>query len=424
MSGTRGKLKVYLLIAIAVVVSCVYGAVNVTNLLNEKYDKKNLELITQQTAENEGFCLTEFIEEYSLSFNSIAQLYKDACVSIKVVSQGSSWLGSGVCVASKGFVTNDGEELESGSYIITNHHVIQNYFDYEITEVYVYPNEYNSLERYGGYEIVYDAEVLWADSYLDVGIIYTKQNIDWVYMKDRFISPNQDDVVAYTERGFVIGTPQSLSYQNTITKGYFYSDLSYSYTVNTALFEDVMSNIYEDLIPMKISIMGGNSGGGLFDSDGYLIGIPTLGSSRSQASDAINYAVPIYSIKLILDYVIIQHENEKEIEICSIDDLNFSTIDSKESDIMNSQFKSRSLYFYGRTYLKKDLSNFNENGLKVIYSDEELIEKEDVILSVIMDEKTTIIEDRNDLIYFLLQTKKGSTVGFEIKDSDIIEIVI
>lgn len=411
------------LIFVAFVVACIYGALSLVNSINAKYNNAQLQLALEKTSENEGFCLTEFVTEYNINYNNMADFYKDACVSIEVDADGEAWLGSGVCIASKGYETSDGLILESGSYIVTNHHVIEEYYSAYNHEVKVYPNDFTNIERYGT-EIYYDAEILWSDSYIDMAIIYIEENIDWVKMKDRAIENDEQDQLCANEKVFVIGTPQSLSYQNTITRGIIASEsLKYSYTVDEYYFTEVMSNIYEDVIAMQVSIMGGNSGGGLFDSKGYLIGQPTLGSTTSQSKYAINYSIPIYPAITVLDGIIKDNEAKEEIYIASIDDLDFKFIDSLESSIMTSYFYSSNLYFYGKSYKKSDLT-FDESGLKVISSTNSLIDVNDVIEKVVYGKKLYEINDRNDLIYLLLNCKKGDKLGFHIRGEGIVQFVL
>ena len=405
----------------ALIIACIYGGVSLANSLNDQYNNKNLKLIMDETSESEGFCLTDYVSQ--LSYSGIQSLYKDACVSIQVNSISGSWLGSGVCVASKGYSMNESFVLEGGSYIVTNYHVIETYYDYIGTEITVYPNEYSNSERFG-VQLSYSAELLWSDSYLDLAIIYVEQNIDWVQMKDRSVEGS--DKLRQNENAFVIGTPQSLSYQNTITRGTIAStELTYSYTVERLYFTEVMSNIYEDVIPIQISIMGGNSGGGLFDSSGYLVGLPTLGTQNSQSSSAVNYAVPIYPITVVIDEIIASNEDDQRAQITSLDDLDFVVIDSKESSIMIREFDAKNVYFYGSYYSRTTTLNFSDEGLKIIKAGtlSELSEGE-IIKSAQFNEKSYNLSSRNDLIYLLLKCKTGDMLRFQLNDDTFKEVIL
>lgn len=426
-----------LVLAFIIVVGAVVGGFYyLIHLIVKDYNEPaydpNLDSVIQQTAENEGFCLTDIAQENNLTFYGMSEFYKDACVSIIVtVNDTSAWLGSGVCVASKGYEYATNKKIEEGSYIVTNYHVIEEIYGEDVTKftVNVYPNEYDNTERYGA-TLPYPAQVLWSDSYLDEAILYVSQNIDWVKMKDRSIECRDDEKLKDKERAFVIGSPKQIENQNTITTGTIaLSSLNYSYTVDTIRegFHDVevLSNVYEDLIPMQIKIAGGNSGGGLFDSNGYLIGQPTLGSTED--AWAINYAIPIYSATLIIKDLIESNENreteENLIKIYSIDYFNIDMIDYYEADIMKQCFNGTQKYYYGKNYLSQDLLFSRENGIKVLTKNEELgFEFGDIIVSVTVNDIERAILSRNDLIYELLKCRKGDVFQFNIEGKTMISV--
>lgn len=423
-----------LVLAFIIVVGSVIGGfyylihLIVKNYEAPRYDP-NLDSVIEQTAEHEGFCLTDIAQENNLNLTGLSEFYKDACVSIIVtVNDTSAWLGSGVCVASKGYEYATGKIIEEGSYIVTNYHVIEEIYGEDVTKftVNVYPNEYDNTERYGA-TLPYSAQVLWSDQYLDEAILYVSQNIDWVRMKDRTIACYDKDKLKDREKAFVIGSPKQIENQNTVTTGTISNaSLNYSYTVDTIQegFREVevLSNVYEYLIPIKIQIAGGNSGGGLFDSNGYLVGQPTLGSSKD--AWAINYAIPIYSATLVLNDLVESNEGEGDlVKIYSIDYFNIVLIDHYEADIMKECFSGSSKYFYGKYYLSQDLLYSREDGLKVLTKNEELgFEFGDIILSVTINEIERALTSRNDLIYELLRCRKGDVIQFNIEDKAMISV--
>jgi S1-C subfamily serine protease len=423
-----------LVLAFIIVVGAVVGGfyylihLLVKDYYEPSYDP-NLDSVIEQTKEHEGFCLTDIAQENNLNIAGLSEFYKDACVSIIVtVNDTSAWLGSGVCVASKGYEYATGKTIEEGSYIVTNYHVIEEIYGEDVTKftVDVYPNEYDNTERYGT-TLPYPAQVLWSDQYLDGAILYVSQNIDWVRMKDRTIACYDKDKLKDRERAFVIGSPKQIENQNTVTTGTISnSALNYSYTVDTikeGLRDvEVLSNVYEYLIPIQIQIAGGNSGGGLFDSNGYLVGQPTLGSSED--AWAINYAIPIYSATLVLNDLVESNEGEGDlVKIYSIDYFNIAMIDHYEADVMKECFSGASKYFYGKYYLSQDLLYSREEGLKVLTKNEELgFEFGDIILSVTINEIERALTSRNDLIYELLRCRKGDVIQFNIEDKAMISV--
>ena len=420
--SSKNLLVAVFLVLVIIIGSCFGGIYYVVKLAREYYSDENLKIIYEKTSEEEGFCLTNLVKEYSLTYANIPQLFKEACVSIVVDTDTVDSLGSGVCIASKGYQTESGTIINSGSYISTNYHVIQDVYDSTNSAIYVYPNDYTNTERYGA-TVPYEAELLWSDKYLDMALIYVKENIDWVKMMDRTIYTSMP--LREGENVFAIGSPQSLEYQNTITKGSIAdSNLQFCYTEEELFGKVVLSNVYEDMIAMQVAIMGGNSGGGLFDSKGYLIGQPTLGAQNSQNSNTINYSNAIYGITIVVDDIIDANEKifSDDVKIYSLDDLNFKVIDKQESYIITQFYKGNYKYFYDNTYLANDLV-FENEGLKVIDSTNESIKKGDIIISVEFNDERFDIFTRNDLIYILLDCEEGDVLKLNMNDETYVELM-
>ena len=425
--SSKFLLTIVLLFLLCIIGASAGGLTYVVKLLEQSYVDPNYNAVLNKTSDQEGYCLTDLVDEYDITFSSISDLYKEACVSVVASIEGSenAYLGSGVCIASKDYETESGEKIDDGSYIVTNHHVFEECYQDPKFQLHVYPNDYLNVQRYGVLNY-YEAEILWTDSYLDMAIIYINENIDWVRMKDRTIMCSDEDMLKAEENLFAIGTPQSLSYQNTVTKGHMASEtITYTYTIQDGEYiNEVLDNVYEYLIPINISIMGGNSGGGLFDSEGFLIGQPTLGVQDSQDVDAINYSIPIYTAIQVLDDLIISNEDAlSEIKIYGLNDLNFKTIDIYESEIMQTQFTGLKRSFYGEYYTLEDLT-YNENGLKIISSLNSKLKKGDIIIGAQLNEKTTEINCRNDLIFVLLKARQGDTITFDLLEKDDVSLVL
>lgn len=414
-----------LIFALIAVIATVFGGFYyLIHIITKYYKDPNFDIAIEKTTSEEGFCLTDIIQETPLTFKALGDFYTDACVSIIVeVEHVGAWLGSGVCVASKGYEYAENKTLDSGSFIVTNYHVISEIYEQKATRytINVYPNDYTNTERYGE-TLPYDGTVLWYDTYLDSAIIYVKENIDWVRMTDRSIDCELDNMLKDKEPAFAIGTPKEIENQNTVTRGSIVnSDLNYSYTVTedkSSPFEvsEKLSNVYEYLIPIQIHIEGGNSGGGLFDKNGYLIGQPTLGTLNDERSP--NYAIPIYPVTLVLDDIIYSIEVENRIpKLYSLDYLGIATIDNEESKVMQTCFTGQVKYYYGKNYLSLELIYDNETGLKVLDGNEAYkFEKGDIISSVKVAGKTFEIDCRNDLIFAILKCRKGDVIQFNIKD--------
>lgn len=185
---------------------------------------------------------------------SVAQKCLDASVLITVTGQGS---GSGVI-------------YDKDGYIITNYHVVG--ADAGEIKVTLFNGE------------VYDATYIYGDESLDVSVIkIEKTNCPTVEICDEALN--------YGEQIIVIGN--ALGNGFTLTSGY----------VSVPEREVTFSSTYETmtLVQIDAAVNNGNSGGGLFNTAGQLVGIVNAklsGTTSSGASiDNTGYAIPISTVK-------------------------------------------------------------------------------------------------------------------------------
>lgn len=170
-------------------------------------------------------------------------------------------IGSGVIVNSNG-------------YILTNSHVVA---DGKAKRINVLFENGDTL----------DGEVLWNDTILDIAIVKVKAS-------DLPVADLGDsDSLEVGEIAVAIGNPLGLDFQRTVTAGVI-SGLNRS--IKT---ED--GNVMENLIQTDASINPGNSGGPLLNSKGEVIGINT---AKVQTGEGLGFAIPINTIKPIIDEVI------------------------------------------------------------------------------------------------------------------------
>lgn len=168
--------------------------------------------------------------------------------------------GSGVCIA-------------DGGYIITNYHVVSGGDSYQV------------LMPSG--EIV-DAELVGYDSSMDLAVL----KVDDDYAGE--LTPaaiGSVDKLSVGSTVVAIGNPGGQTLSNTVTSG-IVSCLER--TVDGGNTSRTVSYIQHDA-----AISSGNSGGGLFDVNGNLVGINTLkysGSAYSGSSyEGLGFAIPIDS---------------------------------------------------------------------------------------------------------------------------------
>ena len=169
-------------------------------------------------------------------------------------------LGTGIIVSSKG-------------YIVTNMHVSGD----------KYSNCYVTLENGNSYK----ANVVWADSTLDLSIL--KINIEGM----RSAKLGDSRKVKTGQKVYAIGNPIGYEFQRTVTSGIISAES------RTLKFKENNTDILmTDLIQTDADINPGNSGGPLINTKGEVIGINSL---KIDSAEGIGFAVPINIIKPIIE---------------------------------------------------------------------------------------------------------------------------
>lgn len=169
-------------------------------------------------------------------------------------------LGSGVIISENG-------------YIITNKHVAGN----------KYSNCYVTLEN----GKVYNGNVVWADSDLDLAIV--KINVRGM----SYMNLGDSDNIKVGQNVYAIGNPIGYEFQRTVTSGII------SGVNRTIKLEENNKSVYmENLIQTDATINPGNSGGALINSNGEMIGINSV---KITSAEGIGFAIPVNVIKPIIE---------------------------------------------------------------------------------------------------------------------------
>lgn len=179
------------------------------------------------------------------------------------------------------FLNNSTSELGLGTgmiisengYILTNWHVAGN----------KYSNCYITLENGN----VYNGNVVWADSDLDLAIVkISASNLNYINLGD-------SDNIKIGEKTYAIGNPIGVEFQRTVTSGIVSG-------INRTIKIEEENNVsyMEDLIQTDATINPGNSGGPLINSKGEVIGVNSV---KITEAEGIGFAIPINIIKPILE---------------------------------------------------------------------------------------------------------------------------
>ncbi len=411
---------------------------------------------------SDSYCITDRVTE-GMTPNKIAKLYNEACVSVVVKSTPptraytNQSLGSGVCIAAKGYQTEGGYQANKGSYFVTNYHVVEQ----AVSPLYSNYTSQIKIQLFNE-DSYHDARVLWSNSFLDVAILYCDDDLDigWITMKDRVYACAEEDKLCYDDV-FVLGNPLDIDYKGTLSIGYVSNnnfklaegmvDELYMYSeggstkyvtdpniyLSTSNFDkvEVLGNIYEDIVMMNCDITNGNSGGGVFDENGYLVGLATLGLNYTASNTmAINFFVPIYSAQLVLDKLILSNEGQGNQTIYEMSSLGFVGFDANEANVaaykyVDNKITDRlisyngtlSYYYNGKFYKALDYSDdfkFDGDGVYILenYGANAGFREGYSITAVDKNDPSARVQinTRNDLIYFLLGCNSGETVNVTI----------
>ncbi len=174
-----------------------------------------------------------------------------ASVAIRATSTKTEAIGSGVAVA-------------SGGYVLTNNHVIEGAKNLTL---YLANNDTTS------------ASVIWRDADQDLAILKAGVDLPYVEMSASTNLKKGQDILA-------IGTPLSLQFEQTVTKG-IVSALNRTVEIENS---NGTTSYVQNLIQHDASINPGNSGGPLFNLRGQLVGINTLKASQAEG---LGFAIPI-----------------------------------------------------------------------------------------------------------------------------------
>lgn len=161
----------------------------------------------------------------------------------------------------------------SNGYIITNKHVSGD----------KYSSCYVTLENGN----TYDANVVWADSTLDLSIV--KVNLGGL----QAVKLGDSNSVKAGQTVYAVGNPIGYEFERTVTSGII------SAKARTLKFNDNGNEVLmTDLIQTDATINPGNSGGPLINVNGEVIGINSL---KIDSAEGIGFAVPINVVKPIIE---------------------------------------------------------------------------------------------------------------------------
>lgn len=268
---SKKGLSVAIIVGIIVLVLVAIGDIVVNYVPLKEIFSKNVKYVTEKevTVTDKGIS------------DAVSKLY-DASVIVEVGTSENKLSGWG-----SGFVYKTDDKY---GYIFTNHHVVDGAKSIKI----VLSNE---TEVTG--------ELVGSDEYADVAVVKIP--------KDKVIAVaeiGKSEDVLVGDTIFAIGTPVSLEYSFTVTRGILSGKnrmVEMSPSAKKSYYGQSGDSWYMNLLQIDASINSGNSGGPLANSNGEVIGITNSKLSSSSLSGAsienMGFAIPIEDALSVAEYL-------------------------------------------------------------------------------------------------------------------------
>lgn len=291
--------------------------------------------------------------------SSVSKIY-DAVVAVQNYKTSLSAIGTGFV-----YKTDD-----TYGYILTNNHVVEGARSIKVTNT-----EGNTV----------DATVMGSDEYADLAVLRVEK--DCVLQTATF---GDSTVLQIGDTVFTVGTPVSLTYQGSVTKGII-SGLERMVPVEL----NNGGNFMMEVIQTNAAINPGNSGGPLVNLEGEVVGINTLKLVQDEI-EGMGFAIPIEMVTAVLDKL----ETGQKIQR--------PYLGVGLADTTNTY-----LLYRNNILLSKDY----ENGVVVVSVDDDSdaskagLERGDVILKI----NDTEIKDNAHFRYVLYQYDIGETITLQIE---------
>lgn len=187
------------------------------------------------------------------------------------------------------YSTGSGVVVAPG-YVMTNYHVVSDASALKITVAADAEEEAK----------IYDAVLVAKDENLDVAVLY----VDGLDLPA--VELGDSDTLRVGDWAICIGNPLNKKFAGTVTAG-IVSGLDREITKNTTTDKyGRKTTVTNSMIQVDAAINSGNSGGGMFNTQGQLMGIPTMKYSGSAygttaSIESIGMCIPINAAKPVIE---------------------------------------------------------------------------------------------------------------------------
>ena len=212
----------------------------------------------------------EYTKAIEKAYNTVVEI---TCTVRSSISSDFFFFGGGTTESTS---AGSGVIFSSDGYIVTNEHVIRNLTSEDTIHVKLFNGE------------TYGAKVIGYDTRTDLAVLKIEESdLPYTTFADSSQLVLGQDVIA-------IGNPLG-------------SGISCSNGIVSALEKEIyINNVYMTVIQTNAAVNAGNSGGGLFDINGNLIGIVNAKntSTATTSVEGMNYAIPSNTVMRIVSDLI------------------------------------------------------------------------------------------------------------------------
>lgn len=248
-----------------------YGILNVYNQNNAKQETTENEPIVINNVEYNNKQETNYTKAIDKAYNTVVE------INCTVINQTSGYFFFGN-QEQYGTASGSGVIISQDGYIVTNNHVVEDVAGEDAVKVKLYNDD------------IYDAKIIGTDARTDLAVLKIEaQDLPYSDFVDSSTLVMGEDVI-------VIGNPLGLG-------------ICCSNGIVSALEKEIyINNVYLTVIQTNAAVNAGNSGGGLFDLNGNIVGIVNAKSSSQSLTEAsvegMGYAIPSNTVQRIVKEII------------------------------------------------------------------------------------------------------------------------
>lgn len=285
--NTKSYGKIIAVLTVVALVGIMVGTAFSGNLGTEEASAEATLTELTSLASTASDLESPFKTVYEQASQSVVGIKLTAQISVRNgrISTDTSYVGSGVVISDSG-------------YVVTNYHVVNP--ETNTSSMYGMNQSKTTVESilvvYDGKDYV--AEYVAGDEDSDIAIL----KVDGLNAPAAKIG--NSDELSVGDWALVIGNPLGESFENTLTVGVI-SGLDRQVSTSSSKG----SSSATSMIQTNAAVNSGNSGGGLFNIKGELVGITSMklsnnGSVGSASIEGIGFAIPINTVSEIADSLI------------------------------------------------------------------------------------------------------------------------